>query len=162
MASPPVIRPAFENQLSRHARTDLVTVAEQLIELINEKEQTEHFAPQVANLRAFIEGSSQQPATVFQAALPFIKTLRREEVPEGSILVYGIWNQLFGEAHFEDRTYHAVTHPGNTRSIRLGRIHGGRTRTHTPRQAKLDSDDAADCLSLIAGAFAWLFKAFRD
>lgn len=160
MASPPVIRSEFKNQLNRHSHNDLTMVAGQLIELIDEKEQTEQLAPQVTNLQAFMDGSNQQPAVVFQAVLPFIKTLRREEVPEGPILVYGIWNQLFAEAHFEDRSYHAVTHPDS--SIRLGRIHGGRSRTHAPRQVRLDSEDTADCLSLIAGAFAWVFKVFRD
>jgi hypothetical protein len=163
VASPPGIRPAFENQLNQHSRADLTTVASQLIVLIDEKEQTEQLALQVANLRAFIDGSDQQPTVVvFQSVLPFINTLRREEAPEGSIFLYGIWNQLFSEAHFEDRSYHAVTHPGSTSRIRIGRIHGGRSGTHAPRKVELDSEDAADCLSLIAGAFAWIFKVFRD
>lgn len=162
MASPPIIRPAFEHQLSRHSRADLTTVAEQLIELINEKEQSEQLATLVTSLQAFIEGSNEQPAATFQAALPFIKTLRREEASEGSIFVYGIWNQLFVEANYEDRSYHATTHPSGKSGIRIGRIHGGPARTHAPRRARLDSEDTADCLTMIAGAFAWLFKAFRD
>ena len=35
MASPPVIRAEFANQLNRHSRDDLTTVASQLIELID-------------------------------------------------------------------------------------------------------------------------------
>lgn len=162
MASPPVIRAEFANQLNRHSRDDLTTVASQLIELIDEKEQTEQLTQQLTELRAFIDGSTQQPAAVFQAVLPFIKTLRREEVPEGSIFVYGVWNQLFIEAHYEDRSYHAVTHPGKTSGVRLGRIHGGRSRTHAPRQIKPDSEDVSDCLTLIIGFILWAFRGFRS
>ena len=70
MASPPVIRAEFANQLNRHSRDDLTTVASQLIELIDEKEQTEQLTQQLTELRAFIDGSTQPPAAVFQAVLP--------------------------------------------------------------------------------------------